>query len=59
MQPMMFLILAISAHHTILTKEEQVKEEISMKDVLMSNHHLHLPGFELIEGEQHLILVLQ
>ncbi|XP_030837082.1 uncharacterized protein LOC115922341 [Strongylocentrotus purpuratus] len=43
---------AVSAHHTVLTKEEQVREEISpvMQDVLMSNRHLHLPGFEQIEA---------
>ncbi|XP_030835095.1 uncharacterized protein LOC115921619 [Strongylocentrotus purpuratus] len=59
---------AVSAQHTVLTKEEQVREEISpvMQDVLTTNRHLHLPGFEqvealalllvkLTEGEQHLI----
>ncbi|XP_014666629.1 PREDICTED: uncharacterized protein LOC106808424 [Priapulus caudatus] len=59
---------AVSTQHTVLTKEEQVQEEMSpvMQDVLMRSRHLHLPGFEqvealalllvkLTEGEQHLI----
>ena len=43
---------AVSAQHTVLTKEEQVQEEISpvMQDVLMRNRHLHLPGFEQVEA---------
>ncbi|XP_014674560.1 PREDICTED: uncharacterized protein LOC106814728 isoform X2 [Priapulus caudatus] len=51
---------SISAKHAVVTKEEQITEEISpvLEDVLMRPSHLHLPGYEEVESLALLLLQL-
>lgn len=53
-------LMSVNTKHTILTKEEKVGEEDSpaMQDVLMTSHHLHLPGFDKVEALSLLLLKL-
>ena len=50
----------INADHCVLGEEESVREEASpaLEDVMMSSSHLHLPGYEEVEGLALLLLEL-
>lgn len=50
----------MNADHAFLGSEEGVKAEVSpaLEDVMMSSSHLHLPGYEEVEGLALLLLEL-
>ena len=51
---------SISTMQAVVTKEEQITEEISpvLEDVLMKPSHLHLPGYDHVENLALLLLQL-